>query len=104
VARTLREAVEQIVVDRLRSEVTPLVRSVVSEILAQELGIELRRRPGRPPKAAATVSGEIARTRRRRGGRRRQFTDEQRRQRAADYQRQYRLRKKAEAPKARGKK
>jgi hypothetical protein len=100
-AKTLRDAVADIVDARLRSGLGPLVRQVVMEVLGEQLGINgstPRRGPGRPPKSPS-IEGLIAAPAAGRG-RRGKLTLEQKRRRAAEYQRQYRLRKKAEAAKS----
>jgi hypothetical protein len=99
-AKTLKDAIGEIVDARMRSGLGPMVRAVVTEVLQAELGLQTKRGPGRPPKSASlagATNGGAAPARR---GRRSKYTPEQKRLRAAAYQRQYRLKQKAAKAKA----
>jgi hypothetical protein len=99
-AKTLKDAVAEIIEQRMRAGIVPIVRAVVGEVLKQEFGLEgaARRPRGRPPKSARAAG--VAAAPKARPGRRSKLTVEQKRARAAAYQRQYRRKQKAAKAKA----
>jgi hypothetical protein len=98
---TLKDAIRRLIAEELHSEMESMIREIVRRVLHEELeiGAPVKRGPGRPRKYPLSEGLSVSAAPRR-GGRKRKYTAEQRRERAAAYQRKYRLRKKAEAAKA----